>query len=137
MIVHGSGEMYNIEVSARQFGMLYGEDGYLVHTNFYLDPTMRLMEDEPDQLISARVRYYRALRLLKQTNKHTALTLQEIQKDHVNYPDSICNHGIDSNPLTSEKTIFAMVIDLTNCQMNASWGSPCKSPYNSYVLKTD
>ncbi|PKO13259.1 MAG: hypothetical protein CVU39_19810 [Chloroflexi bacterium HGW-Chloroflexi-10] len=137
MIVHDSGEMYNIEVSARQFGMLYGEDGYLVHTNFYLDPTMRQMEDEPDELISARVRYYRALRLLKQTNKHTSLTLQEIQKDHVNYPDSICNHGIDSNPLTSEKTIFAMVIDLTNCQMSASWGSPCKSPYNSYVLKTD
>ena len=41
LIVHDSGEMYNIEVSAKQFGMLYGESGYLVHTNFYLYPIMK------------------------------------------------------------------------------------------------
>lgn len=134
LIVHESGEMYNIEVSARQFGMIYGEDGYLVHTNFYLDPLMRALEDEPDELISARVRYYRALRLLKQTDKHTVRTLQAIQKDHINYPDSICNHGIDKNILNSEKTIMSMVIDLTNRQMHAAWGSPCKSTYNTYQL---
>ncbi len=134
LLVHESGEMYNIEVSARQFGMLYGEDGYLVHTNFYLDPVMRTIESEPDELISARVRYYRALRLLKQTSKHTVKTLQEIQKDHVNYPDSICNHGIDKNVLNSEKTIMAMVIDLTTHQMHATWGSPCKNNYSTYQL---
>lgn len=134
LIVHESGELYNIEVSARQFGMIYGEDGYLVHTNFYLDPVMRSIENEPDELISARVRYYRALRLLKQTNKHTVKTLQEIQKDHVNYPDSICNHGIDKNVLNSEKTIMAMVIDLTTHQMHATWGSPCKNNYTMYQL---
>lgn len=134
LIVHESGEMYNIEVSARQFGMIYGEDGYLVHTNFYLDPVMRGIENEPDELISARVRYYRALRLLKQNNKHTIKSLQEIQRDHVNYPDSICNHGIDSNVLNSEKTITALVIDLTAHQMHATWGSPCKSGYTTYQL---
>jgi isopenicillin-N N-acyltransferase-like protein len=134
LIVHESGELYNIEVSARQFGMIYGEDGYLVHTNFYLDPVMRSIENEPDELISARVRYYRALRLLKQTSKHTVKTLQEIQKDHVNYPDSICNHGIDKNVLNSEKTIMAMVIDLTTHQMHATWGSPCKNSYTTYQL---
>lgn len=135
MIVHDSGEMYNVEVSARQFGMLYGEEGFLVHTNFYLDPMMRTLEDEPDELISARVRYYRALRLMKQTSKHTIKTLQDIMKDHVNYPDSICNHGIDQNPLTSEKTIVTLVIDLTNRQMLAGWGSPCKTTYTTYQLK--
>jgi len=134
MIVHESGEMYNIEVSSRQFGMLYGEDGYLVHTNFYLDPVMKTLEDDPDELISARVRYFRALRLLKQSNKHTIKTLQNIQKDHINYPDSICNHGIDKNVLNSEKTIMSMVIDLTNLQMHAGWGSPCKSTFNTYQL---
>ncbi len=134
LIVHESGEMYNIEVSSRQFGMLYGEDGYLVHTNFYLDDLMRTLEDEPDELISARVRYYRALRLLKLTDKHTIKTLQNIQKDHINYPDSICNHGIDVNVLNSEKTIMSMVIDLTNRKMHAAWGSPCTSTYNTYQL---
>jgi isopenicillin-N N-acyltransferase-like protein len=134
LIVHESGEMYNIEVSAKKFGMIYGEDGYLVHTNFYLDPLMKTLEDEPDELISARVRYYRALRLLKQSDKHTVKTLQEIQKDHTNYPDSICNHGIDKNVLNSEKTIMSMVIDLTNRQMHAGWGSPCISTFKTYQL---
>ena len=136
LIVHDSGEMYSIETSARQFGMIYGENGYLVHTNFYLSPEMRTVEDEPDELISARVRYYRALRLLKMTSKHTIKTLQDIQKDHVNYPDSICNHGIDKNILNSEKTIMAMVIDLTNRQMHATWGSPCKGSYATYQLNS-
>lgn len=134
LIVHESGEMYNIEVSAKQFGMLYGESGYLVHTNFYIDQVMKTLEDEPDELISARVRYFRALRLLHQSNKHTVKTLQAIQKDHINYPDSICNHGIDKNILNSEKTIMSMIIDLTNRQMHAGWGSPCKSTFHTYQL---
>lgn len=134
LIVHESGEMYNIEVSAKQFGMLYGESGYLVHTNFYIDPVMKTLEDEPDELISARVRYFRALRLLHQSNKHTVKTLRAIQKDHINYPDSICNHGIDKNILNSEKTIMSMIIDLTNRQMHAGWGSPCKSTFHTYQL---
>ena len=134
LIVHNSGEMYNIEVSAKQFGMIYGEEGYLIHTNFYIDPTMKLLEDESDELISARVRYFRALRLIKHSEIHTVASLQTIQQDHINYPDSICNHGIDKNVLNSEKTIMSLVIDLTSMQLHAGWGSPCKSSLYTYQL---
>lgn len=134
LIAHESGELYNIETSARQFGMIYGEAGYLVHTNFYLDPTMQRLEDGPEELISARVRYFRAQRLLQAKNCHTVETLKDILKDHVNYPDSICNHGIDKNVLNSEKTIVAVIMDLTNKQMHAAWGSPCKGTYYTYQL---
>lgn len=134
LIAHESGELYNIETSARQFGMIYGEAGYLVHTNFYLDPTMQPFEDGPEELISARVRYFRAQRLMQAKNCHTVETLKDILKDHVNYPDSICNHGIDKNVLNSEKTIVAVIMDLTNKQMHAAWGSPCKGTYYTYQL---
>jgi hypothetical protein len=53
---------------------------------------MESIEAEPDELVHTRVRYFRALRLLKQNKKHTVKTLQTILQDHVNYPDSICNH---------------------------------------------
>jgi len=134
LIAHESGELYNIETSARQFGMIYGEVGHLVHTNFYLDPIMKRLEDEPEELISARVRYFRAQRLLQAKNCHTVDTLKDILKDHVNYPDSICNHGIDKNVLNSEKTIVAIIMDLTNRQMHAAWGSPCKGTYYTFQL---
>ncbi len=135
LIVHESGELYSIEVSARKFEILYGLDGYMVHTNHYLDPKMREVEKAPEDLLSSRVRYHRASRLLRQTEKHTIKSLQAIQKDHVNVPNSICNHNIaGEDPLDREKTISALVIDLTAREMHITWGNPCQNFYHAYRL---
>jgi len=135
MLAHESGELFNVEVSARKFALIYNEDGYVVHTNHYLDYQMQLIEDEPDELISTRVRYSRAERLLKQTPYHTLETLQAIQKDHVNFEDSICNHLIeDDDPLDREKTITALLMDLTTREIYATWGNPCSNVYTRYSL---
>lgn len=135
LLTHGSGEMYNVEVSARRFALLYAEDGYLAHTNHYLDFNMQAIEDEPDELISSHVRYFRALRLLKQTSRHTLKTLQNLQRDHINHPDSICNHALNyPDPRDRQKTINALVIDLTAGVMHLAWGNPCQNPYHTYHL---
>jgi isopenicillin-N N-acyltransferase like protein len=134
LIAHESGEMYSVEVSARRFALLYAENGYIVHTNHYLKREMQAIERDPDELIGTRVRYFRAMRLLKQTQSHSVKSLQAIQKDHVNHPDSICNHRTEGSPLTREKTITALVMDLTNRQMHICWGNPCESRYDSYQL---
>lgn len=135
LLVHESGEMYSIEVSARKFEILYAHDGYMVHTNHYLDPQMKKVEKDPEELLSSRVRYFRASRLLRQNDKHTIKSLQAIQKDHVNIPNSICNHNIEGlDPLDREKTIAAMVIDLTAAEMHIAWGNPCENSYHTYHL---
>jgi isopenicillin-N N-acyltransferase-like protein len=135
LLVHESGEMYNVEVSARRFAILYGEDGYLAHTNNYLAESMLVVEDEPEELVSSRVRYFRALGLLKRITPHTIKSLQLIQRDHVNFPNSICNHSInDQNVLDRETTINAMVFDLTAREMHIAWGNPCENPYHTYHL---
>ena len=135
LIVHESGELYSVEVSARKFAIIYGKDGYLVHTNHYNAPDMRLIEKEPEELVSSRVRYYRARRLVKRETSHTIKTLQAIQRDHVNFPNSICNHSINAiDPLDREKTVNAMVIDLTAREMHIAWGNPCENPYHTYQL---
>lgn len=134
LLVHASGEMYSVEVSARQFAILYAEQGMMVHTNHYLDDQMRKVESEPDELISTRIRYFRARRLLMETDQHSIKTLQAIQKDHINEPDSICNHAEEGDPLDREKTIVALTIDVTNQQMHASWGNPCENIFSTYQL---
>jgi len=135
LIAHESGELYSIEVSARQFELLHGSDGYMVHTNHYLAPAMKELETEPEELISSRVRHFRADRLLRQSSKHTIKTMQAIQKDHVNLPNSICNHATEwSYPLDREKTINALVIDLTAREMHIAWGNPCQNGYHTYHL---
>jgi len=135
LIVHESGEMYSVEVSARRFEILHGTDGYITHTNHYLSQAMKEIEKDPEELISSRVRYFRANRLLRENSTHTIKTLQAIQKDHVNLPNSICNHnnaGID--PMDRESTITALVIDLTAREMHIAWGNPCQNSYHTYHL---
>ena len=134
LLAHESGEIYSVEVSARQFAILPAENGMMVHTNHFLDDQMRRIESEPDELISTRVRYFRAKRLLAQNEQHNVRSLQAIQKDHINHPDSICNHSVDGDPLDREKTITALTMDLTNRQMHACWGNPCRNTFNTYQL---
>lgn len=135
LLVHDSGEIYSVEVSSRKFDILHGTDGYMVHTNHYLSQTMKEIEHEPEELISSRVRYFRANRLLRQSSSHSIKSLQAIQKDHVNLPNSICNHNIDGiDPLDRENTISAMVIDLTSREMHIAWGNPCQNAYHTYHL---
>jgi isopenicillin-N N-acyltransferase-like protein len=135
LIVHESGEIYSVEASAQQFDLLYAHDGYMVHTNHYLTERMREVEESPEELISSRVRYLRASRLLRQSQKHTIKSLQNIQKDHVNFSNSICNHAVDDrDPLDREKTINALVIDLTAREMHIAWGNPCQNAYHTYHL---
>ena len=135
LLIHESGEIYNVEVSARRFSILYNVDGYVVHTNHYLAQNMREIESDPEELISSRIRYFRALRLLNQSDKHTIKSMQVIQRDHVNYPNSICKHDLgDDDPLDREKTINALVIDLTTREMHIAWGNPCQNSYHTYHL---
>ena len=135
MLAHESGEIYSVEVSARKFAILHAHDGYMVHTNHYLDSNMQAIEYESDELIATRVRYFRATRLLKVTAQHTIKTLQTIQRDHINFPNSICNHAEgDIDPMDREKTINSMIIDLTARAMHIAWGNPCANPYHTYYL---
>ncbi|HPS41661.1 MAG TPA: C45 family autoproteolytic acyltransferase/hydrolase [Anaerolineaceae bacterium] len=135
LLAHESGELYNVEVSAHAFDVLYGLEGCLVHTNHYLSPKMIPIEDNSDELVHTRVRYFRALHLLKQRRSHSVETIQEILCDHVNFPDSICNHSIfDLDPRDREKTVVSLVMNLTERSMQVAWGNPCKNKYHTYQL---
>jgi isopenicillin-N N-acyltransferase-like protein len=135
LLAHESGELYNVEVSARRFAILYAHDDYIAHTNHYLDPIMQAVEYESDELIGTRIRYFRALRLIRCTNQHTLKSIQEIQRDHTNFPSSICNHTDEEVDLRDrEKTINSLVMDLTDRTMHIAWGNPCCNGYHTFHL---
>ncbi|GAP14252.1 acyl-coenzyme A:6-aminopenicillanic acid acyl-transferase [Longilinea arvoryzae] len=135
LIAHTSGELYNVEVSAHRFAVLNSNDGRIVHTNHYLETQMRAIENEPDELIETRVRYARANRLLRQSNAHTLDSLKAVLRDHVNYPESICNHAVQyARPMDRKKTICSLIIDLTTLEMHLTWGTPCINEYHTYSL---
>lgn len=137
LIAHASGEIYNLEASAREFELIYAMDGLLAHTNHYLSRPMRAIERDSDELIPSRVRYNRTLRLLhSQQGQISRASIQAVLSDHVNFPESICNHvSIDDYPLDRQQTIAALVMDLTNFTMDVSWGTPCCSQFHTYRLE--
>ena len=129
------GELYSVETSAGTHSLVYGEDGWLAHTNHYLSPKMQALE-EAGTYSSSNVRLNRARRLLKAQLGHvTVESLQTLLCDHVNYPDSICMHEDPTElPHDREATLASLVMDLTERVMWAAPGPPCEGKYSAYQL---
>ena len=137
LIAHESGEIYNVEVSARKFEMLHSDDGIEVHANHYVHPTMRAIEKAGGDLVNSHIRMNRARRMMA-AQRGTADTesIQKILADHVNFPQSICNHIVaDDTPLDRQQTIASLVIDLSARTMHVCWGTPCCNEFYSYTLE--
>jgi isopenicillin-N N-acyltransferase-like protein len=135
LLADAHGELYSVETSATTHDILYGDDGWLAHTNHYLSPKMRALE-EPGTYSSSTVRLNRARRLLQaQLGQVTVEGLQSILRDHVNYPDSVCAHqDPDDMPHEQDMTIASLVMDLTDRVMWAAPGPPCENEYSAYRL---
>jgi len=143
-ICHSSGEMYCIEGSATDFSLLHPNDGYLVHTNHYLDSRMSKFENlfsgptgkHLGRGADSVVRYHRALNLIrKNLGNVTVEMLKGILSDHCNSPDSICGHEDSSKPQHERgKTIYAVVSDLTRLEMHVCLGSPCEGAWKKYSI---
>jgi isopenicillin-N N-acyltransferase-like protein len=130
-----NGELYCVESSATTHDIMYGEDGWLVHTNSYLSSKMRLTE-EPGTYSSSNVRLNRARRLLKSDlGRVTVESLQQILRDHVNFPNSICLHEDPQDPpYEREMTIVSLVMDLTTREVWAAPGPPCQGEFVAYSM---
>jgi isopenicillin-N N-acyltransferase-like protein len=135
LLADPNGELYSIETSATRHDILYGEEGWLAHTNHYLSPKMQALE-EPGPYSSSQVRLNRARRLMKtQLGEVTVESLQALLRDHVNWPDSVCMHPDPADPShEQEQTLVSLVMDLTERKMWAAPGPPCESEYVMYRL---
>jgi isopenicillin-N N-acyltransferase-like protein len=129
------GELYCVETSADTHAILYGEEGWLAHTNHYLTPKMQVLE-EAGTYAGSHVSLNRARRLLRQQlGRVTAESLQVVLRDHVNWPNSICMHDDpDEPPAARDQTLVSLVMDLTERVMWAAPGPPCEHDYTAYQL---
>jgi isopenicillin-N N-acyltransferase-like protein len=135
LLADAHGELYCVETSATTHHILYGEAGWLVHTNHYLSPKMQALE-EPGTYSSSHVRLNRARRLLAaQLGSASVESLQSLLRDHVNYPDSICMHEDPSDLVHDrQQTLVSLVMDLTARRVWAAPGPPCQGDYAAYGL---
>lgn len=124
MICGPEGEMVNLEMEYKGYGMVYMKNGVICHANTYRHPKLpRAPYKEIDKFPKDELRAYRLESLVEGLtgNEVTAQDLMEILSDHkANYPTSVCQHAEDFATLTST------VCDLNKLEMHVAIGNPCK-----------
>jgi isopenicillin-N N-acyltransferase-like protein len=135
LLADPNGELYCVETSATTHDILYGDEGWLVHTNHYLSSKMRALE-QAGTYAASHVSFNRAGRLLREEMGQISVeSLKAVLRDHVNFPNSICLHPDPAEPEPERgQTLVSLVMDLTERVMWAAPGPPCEGDYVAYRL---
>jgi isopenicillin-N N-acyltransferase-like protein len=139
-IASKEGVAVDIEMSNDGHDVMFNHEGTFVHTNHFISPNLlnhvkdRFQERTPDTHIRLGV----AQRELRNMEKPvTREAIQDVLRNHINYPDAICRHG-ESDPRPVGKrgnifeTVFSIVTDLDEGVMHVASGVPCQVPYEAY-----
>lgn len=139
-IASKEGVAVDIEMSNDGYDVMFNHEGTFAHTNHFISPNLlgqvkdRFQERTPDTHIRLGV----AQRELRNAAAPITLeTIQNILKNHTNYPDAICRHG-ESDPRPTGKrgnifeTVFSIVTNLNEGTMHVACGVPCTTAYEVY-----
>jgi isopenicillin-N N-acyltransferase-like protein len=136
LIAQVSDRVANIEAApnkARTFGP---EDGFLVHTNHFLDPNALGVVEPPRERWSST--YHRLDCLRELLARKRPLAVEDIQgylRDHQAYPHSVCCHeDPDLPPAEHYRTVTSVIMDLDTRELYLSDGPPCQSAYQQVAL---
>lgn len=144
MIARAGGEAIDLETSPVEDHLIWPEDGTLAHTNHYLRlcQEMRDKKLSIDHYPSTLIRLRRVAQSLKFKNGGLDRAgIQEILKDHFDYPFSVCMHENQKlDPRLHAITCLSIVMNLEERVLYYTKGNPCCNPahkldLNSYFNK--
>ena len=126
----------DIETSAAKWEFKYLQDGIFGHANHYEFLEMKHLDVWPEWLPDSLVRSGRMHQLLKaKFGKLDRSSLEEIMRDHANYPNAICRHR-DSRGGTYS-TLSSIICKPEDGLMLVSDGTPCTSPFLEFIIPAD
>jgi isopenicillin-N N-acyltransferase-like protein len=135
LLGHKNGEIIDLELTPSDFGFMFPVDGLLSHANNFVDlrHTCKVVDKikrvEPGSLI----RTERARRLIQsQGNKTSVHAIEEMLKDHFNYPNSICCHPDPNYKVDYQsETLASIIFDLNEKSVTLAVGPPCSNKYET------
>ncbi len=133
LMAHRDGAAIDFEIAPKDLDYLYPEGGVLVHTNHFISERLKPLDGSlalfPDSLLRlGRARQ----KLAARPGQITVETLQEIFRDHLNHPDSICRHPDRRDPdLEHAQTVASVIMNLTKKEMLITQGPPCENEYET------
>jgi isopenicillin-N N-acyltransferase-like protein len=130
LIGYTDGEAVNLETSPVEEHLLWPENGICVHTNHYLKPGKSFRDLKPlrDPYPSTYLRCRRARKGLTELKRDIdAQGIQNILKDHMDKPFSVCMHCNPAvEPMRQIVTCLSIVMNLSQRQIHYTLGNPCR-----------
>ena len=128
LIAQKDGLAVSVEMDSGCCGIVYGENGILVHTNHYVaaaHPRYPYLDVFKGNSIA---RYDRSRKLLNQIEGKISMEdVQRVFGDHGNTPQSICRHPESLGEENSQiETVFSFLCNLTTMEMRLAPHYPCE-----------
>ena len=137
LVGHSNGEAITIETGPGDFDVIYADEGYVTHTNHFTSHRLAKFKDTgkmafPDSFL----RYGRIKQMLRDCTKPIGLAdIQNMLRDHIDYPDGICRHEDQLDPEGKRMgTVFSIIMNLSRRELYITPGNPCDTPYYMYKL---
>ncbi len=125
----------NVEAAPDAVEMIAPDNGFLVHTNHFIDPDLLGIAEPSEERIHTVHRYNCLQRQLPAVGNVTVDTIKRWLSDHDGYPNSVCQHP-DSSIVSAEHyaTVASIILNLDTLTMSVAAGTPCCKPYETYEL---
>jgi hypothetical protein len=140
LIAHKEGETVDVEATPTDYDVIYPLNGCIAHANHFVAPRMLSVNDTsrigiPDSHLRQGI----ATRLLTaQIGTIETGTFKQIFTNHTGYPVGICRHGesftSDFEASSTAKTVFSIIMNLSEGTFELTTGNPCESTYQMYRL---
>jgi isopenicillin-N N-acyltransferase-like protein len=133
LLAHRDGAAMDVEGAPEAFDVLAPEGGRIAHTNHFVGPRLAVKDLSWTVVPDSYVRLWRARTLLREKGDRLGLKdLQEIFRDHVNRPDSICRHAdLRDQEADRMETLASLIIDLDEQTLHITCGTPCSNEYRT------
>jgi isopenicillin-N N-acyltransferase-like protein len=135
MLGDADGEVASLEVTGTKHAIVGPRDGWVAHTNHYVDERVGALEclvDGSPRKANTTARLRRWKELMRERAGQIGMDdLQAMHRDHANAPDSICRHPDAERPAM---TLTSLVCLPRRQQMWVAYGPPCDHQFVEYGL---
>lgn len=134
VLANSDGDILNIETSPIAYNVIMPSNYFLTHSNHFLTEWLKREDLHGPVEPSTYIREYRArIRMEENWGKLTKNVMINILKDHHNFPDSICRHVDEDDPIALRyRTTMSMVSKPEDLTTHICLGSPCQATYADY-----
>lgn len=126
----------NMEAAPEATRVIEPGDGFLAHTNHFLDPKkLGIIEPPSEKRTHSVHRLARARTALRRDTRLGVDTLKEILRDHDGRPYSICRHIDEYEPPEERyQTVTSAIMDLHEGRLWIKEGVACRGSYQQLQL---